>query len=113
MSPEVCQIQHGQYSRQGRPSDIWALGKRKTPYLSAQYSIVVGVLLFEMIFGYRPFEHVEDNYEKMSHIARLNHSPTIPSSNHSNLRDILEQCLQINPMHRPNAEQLLEHSFFD
>lgn len=26
MPPEVCQIQHGQYSRQGRASDIWALG---------------------------------------------------------------------------------------
>ena len=28
MPPEVCQIQHGQYSRQGRASDIWALGLR-------------------------------------------------------------------------------------
>lgn len=26
MPPEVCQIQNGQYSRQGRTSDIWALG---------------------------------------------------------------------------------------
>jgi hypothetical protein len=26
MPPEVCQIQNGQYSRQGRASDIWALG---------------------------------------------------------------------------------------
>ncbi len=26
MPPEVCQIQNGQYSHQGRASDIWALG---------------------------------------------------------------------------------------
>ena len=26
MPPEVCQIQNGHYSRQGRASDIWALG---------------------------------------------------------------------------------------
>ena len=26
MPPEVCQIEHGHYSRQGRASDIWALG---------------------------------------------------------------------------------------
>lgn len=26
MPPEVCQIQHGQYSQQGRGSDVWALG---------------------------------------------------------------------------------------
>lgn len=27
MPPEVCQIQNGHYSRQGRASDIWALGR--------------------------------------------------------------------------------------
>jgi hypothetical protein len=26
MPPEVCQVESGQYSRQGRASDIWALG---------------------------------------------------------------------------------------
>jgi len=26
MPPEVCQIQNGKYSQQGRASDIWALG---------------------------------------------------------------------------------------
>jgi serine/threonine protein kinase len=26
MPPEVCQIQNGRFSRQGRASDIWALG---------------------------------------------------------------------------------------
>lgn len=27
MPPEVCQIENGHYSRQGRASDIWALGE--------------------------------------------------------------------------------------
>lgn len=26
MPPEVCQIEDGHYSRQGRASDVWALG---------------------------------------------------------------------------------------
>jgi hypothetical protein len=26
MPPEVCQVEDGHYSRQGRASDIWALG---------------------------------------------------------------------------------------
>lgn len=65
-----------------------------------------------MTFGHRPFEHVQDNYEKMSHIAQLTQNPAVPSTNHSQLRDVLQQCLQINPSFRPNAEELLQHPFF-
>jgi serine/threonine protein kinase len=73
----------------------------------------IGVLLFEMVFGYRPFEHVEDNFDKMSHIARLKQDPVIPSTNNPHLRDILQQCLQINSARRPTAQQLLQHPFFN
>ena len=72
----------------------------------------LGVLLFEMVFGYRPFEHVRDNYDKMSHIARLKHNPVIPSTSNPHLRDVLQQCLQINPARRPSAQQILQHPFF-
>ena len=72
----------------------------------------LGVLLFEMIFGYRPFEHVQDNYDKMSYIARLKHTPTIPPTPNPYLRDVLKQCLQVNPVRRPSADQLLQHPFF-
>ena len=65
-----------------------------------------------MNFGYRPFEHIQDNYDKMSFIAQLTHNPTIPSTTNPHLRDALQQCLQINPIYRPNADQLLHHSFF-
>ena len=65
-----------------------------------------------MVFGYRPFEHVRDNFDKMSHIARLTQNPVIPSTNNPHLRDILQLCLQINPAQRPNAQQLLQHPFF-
>lgn len=96
MPPEVCQIQNGHYSLQGPASDIWALG----------------VLLFEMIFGYRPFEHIRDNFDKMSHIARLTNNPVIPSLNNPHLHDVIQQCLQINPSRRPTAQQILQHPFF-
>jgi serine/threonine protein kinase len=77
-----------------------------------QRYFVTGVLLFEMLFGYRPFEHVQDNYDKMSYIARLTQNPTIPTTTNPHSRDVLQQCLQINPACRPNADQLLQHSFF-
>ena len=117
MPPEVCQIQHGQYSRQGRGSDIWALGsshhhQKRIHMFDFVVLFFVGVLLFEMSFGYRPFEHIHDNYEKMSFIARLTQSPLIPWTNNPHLRDVLQQCLQINPLLRPTADQLLQHSFF-
>jgi serine/threonine protein kinase len=118
MPPEVCQIQNGQYSRQGRASDIWSLGLlfiieyKRQWFLLFSLLVCLGVLLFEMIFGYRPFEHIEDNYEKMSFIARLTRMPCIPMCHHPYLHDILTLCLQINPIHRPNAEQLLQHPFF-
>jgi len=117
MPPEVCQIQNGHYSCQGRASDIWALGlfcclfsKRKQ---NKFFIFLLGVLLFEMIFGYRPFEHVRDNFDKMSHIARLTQNPIIPPINNPHIRDILQQCLQINPAHRPTAQELLQHPFFN
>ncbi len=116
MPPEVCQIQNGQYSHQGRASDIWALGLFFLFSLRQEkevfYFFVTGVLLFEMLFGYRPFEHVQDNYDKMSYIARLTQNPTIPTTTNPHSRDVLQQCLQINPACRPNADQLLQHSFF-
>ena len=74
---------------------------------------LLGVLLFEMVFGYRPFEHVHDNFDKMSHIAKLTQNPVIPSTDNPHLQDILQQCLQINPARRPNAYELLQHPFFN
>jgi serine/threonine protein kinase len=65
-----------------------------------------------MMFGYRPFEHIRDNYDKMSYIARLTQNPIIPPTTNPHLYDVLQRCLQIDPARRPNAEQLLQHSFF-
>jgi serine/threonine protein kinase len=76
-------------------------------------SFSLGVLLFEMVYGYRPFEHVRDNYDKMSHIARLTQNPIIPPTSNFYLRDVIQQCLQIDPIYRPNAQELLQHPFFD
>ena len=66
-----------------------------------------------MVFGYRPFEHVHDNYDKMFHIARLRQNPVIPPTNNPHLRDDLQQCLQVIPAQRPSAQQILQHPFLN
>ncbi len=76
------------------------------------FFFLIGVLLFEMVFGYRPFEHIRDNYDKMSYIARLTQNPIIPITTNPHLYDVLQQCLQIDAARRPSADQLLQHSFF-
>ena len=73
----------------------------------------LGVLLYEMIFGYRPFEHIRDNIDKMKHIAHLDENLKIPFLIDADLSDILEKCLQVNPRNRPSADELLQHPFFD
>ena len=75
-------------------------------------SLFLGVLLFKMTYGYRPFEHILDNYEKMSYISQLTQTPPIPPNGNVHVRDIIQQCLQIQPDNRPHAEQLLQHAFF-
>src|ERR1700754_3827590 len=75
------------------------------------YFLLTGVLLFEMVFGYRPFEHIRDNYDKMSYIARLTQNPIIPITTNPHLYDVLQQCLQIDPSRRLSADQILQHSF--
>ncbi|CAF1099120.1 unnamed protein product [Didymodactylos carnosus] len=72
-----------------------------------------GILLFEMVFGYRPFEHIQDNFEKMTHIANMAQNIHIPPTNNPHLADILQRCLQMNPLRRPTAEQILQHQFLN
>jgi serine/threonine protein kinase len=85
----------GDQSKYGYKADIWALG----------------VILFEMAFGFRPLQALGGNRTKISFLGRLQQDINIPNHPDKNLRDVLKRCLRANHRRRPNIEQLLNHPF--
>jgi len=82
-------------SRYGYKADIWALG----------------VILFEMVFGYRPLQSLGGNQTKISFLGQLQRDIHIPDHPDKQLRDILKRCLRSNHHRRPNIQQVLNHPF--
>lgn len=97
MAPEMVNARVG-YSSQtmyGYKADVWALG----------------VILFEMAFGYRPLQALGGKETKISFLGQIQGGIPIPDHPDKQLRDILKRCLRSNPRRRPTIEQVLNHSF--
>lgn len=82
-------------SKYGYKADIWALG----------------IILFEMAFGYRPLQRLGGNGTKLAFLGRLNRDIPIPDHPDKNLRDIIRWCLRSNPHQRPTIEEILNHPY--
>jgi serine/threonine protein kinase len=82
-------------SRYGYKADVWALG----------------IILFEMAFGFRPLQALSGNQTKISFLGKLQRDIRIPDHPDKQLRDILKLCLRSNHRRRPSVEQLLAHPF--
>jgi serine/threonine protein kinase len=82
-------------SQYGYKADIWALG----------------IILFEMAFGFRPLQSLGDNGRKINFLGRLQRDIPIPYHPDKQLRDILKRCLRSNHRRRPTTEQILNHPF--
>jgi serine/threonine protein kinase len=82
-------------SRYGYKADIWALG----------------VILYEMAFGFRPLHALGGMRTKISFLGHLRQDIYIPDHPDKQLRDILKLCLRSNHHRRPSIEQLLNHPF--
>ncbi|CAF1206516.1 unnamed protein product [Adineta ricciae] len=97
VSPEMVYSygMSGDKAKFGYKADVWALG----------------VVLFEMAFGYRPLQALGDNERKINYLGRLRRDIHIPDHPDKDLRDILRRCLRSNHRRRPNTEQILNHPF--
>ncbi|CAF1162860.1 unnamed protein product [Rotaria sp. Silwood1] len=97
VSPEMINSRVGvsAQSKFGYKADVWALG----------------IILFEMAFGYRPLHGLGGNQTKLRFLGRLQRDISIPDHPDKNLRDILKRCLRSNHRRRPTTEQLLNHRY--
>ena len=88
-------IGRGNQTVYGYKADIWALG----------------IILFEMAFGFRPLQHLNGKETKLEFLAQLRDDIPIPDHPDKQLRKVLQQCLHSDPDARPSAEKLLKHRF--
>ncbi|CAF2053652.1 unnamed protein product [Rotaria magnacalcarata] len=98
VSPEMVntRVGLGAQSKYGYKSDIWALG----------------IILFEMTFGFRPLQNLGGNRTKLTFLARLTKRDiVVPNHPDRDLYDIIRWCLRSNPRRRPTIEQILNHPY--
>ncbi|CAF1023971.1 unnamed protein product [Adineta ricciae] len=97
VSPEMVNSRVGLSSKSkcGYKADIWALG----------------VILFEMAFGYRPLQSLRSNEAKLNFLGKLRRDISIPPHPDKQLRDILKRCLRSNPRRRPGADEVFNHPY--
>ena len=82
-------------SRIGYKSDVWALG----------------VILFEMTYGFRPLQAFPNNEAKLIFLDRLKRDLKIPKHPNKNLSDVLRRCLRTNERKRASIEDILKHPY--
>lgn len=82
-------------SRCGYKADVWALG----------------VILYEMAYGYRPLQSLRTNEAKLNYLGKLRRDINIPPHPNKQLRDVLKGCLRTNPRRRLSAEEVFNHPY--
>ncbi len=91
IAPEILLRQNHSYS-----ADIWS----------------VGCMIIEMLTGEAPWSNItRDEKQLLRIIAYSKIKPDVPSCS-EDLKDVINLCIQRNPLQRPAASQLLEHRFF-
>ncbi|XP_074654614.1 dual specificity protein kinase TTK-like [Tubulanus polymorphus] len=104
MSPEAI------YSR-GHHTD--STGKHTPKYKLGVASDVwsLGCILYNMVYGYTPFQSYNDVTSKLQAIVNPEIPIPFPEINDRNVMDVLKKCLQRDPKKRPCVSDLLRHPY--
>lgn len=94
MAPEVIRGNKGGH---GRKADIWSLG-----------CVFIEMATAEKPWGEKAFDNI---LQAMRHIEGSESSPAIPNTLPAPAHDLITQCVQRDPHHRPKASELLAHEF--
>uniref|UniRef100_A0A914VT76 Protein kinase domain-containing protein n=1 Tax=Plectus sambesii TaxID=2011161 RepID=A0A914VT76_9BILA len=78
-------------------SDVWSLG----------------CILYNMVYGRTPFQHIANTYSKMLAIVDPNTPIQFPPTPIANpqLINVMQLCLRRDPKQRPSVPELLEHPY--
>ncbi|CCM00315.1 uncharacterized protein FIBRA_02345 [Fibroporia radiculosa] len=92
MSPEV--IRNSSRGRQGA-MDVWSLG----------------CVVLECATGRKPWSNLDNEWAIMFHIGVATQHPPLPEPGQLSETgiDFIRQCLTIDPVHRPTADELMDH----
>ncbi|VFQ69521.1 unnamed protein product [Cuscuta campestris] len=91
MAPEVVNSRSGGY---GLAADIWSLGCTVLEMLTRQF----------------PYSNLENHMQAIFRIGK-GEPPHVPNTLSDDAWDFIHSCLQVDPIARPSASQLLEHPF--
>ena len=77
----------------------------------------IGVILFEMLYGKRPFGNL--NHNRFIHLEEKLRANQIdfPSNSPKNYpiskdtKDFIRQCLDYNPENRPSSQEAYDHDY--
>ncbi|GMK58423.1 hypothetical protein CspeluHIS016_0504550 [Cutaneotrichosporon spelunceum] len=93
LAPEVIK---GGTGRLGA-SDIWAMG----------------CCILEMVTGRKPWSNLDNEWAIMFHIGIATQHPPLPEPGQMSPEgiDFIQQCLTLDPMKRPTADELFQHKW--
>ncbi|XP_078485790.1 uncharacterized protein LOC100176899 [Ciona intestinalis] len=70
----------------------------------------LGCILYSMLYGCTPFQHIKHQLLKLNAITNHQHRIEFPAFKDENFVNIVQECLKRNPKHRPTVDQLLQFS---